>query len=73
MNSWEEQQFFAGLDWASDHHDLSIVDRKGQVKTILRFSHDSEGWAKAREALKQFGSAIPVAVETCHGMAIEQL
>lgn len=73
MKSWEEQQSFAGLDWASDHHDLSIVHRQGQVLATLRFSHHSEGWAKARELLKRFGNDIPVAVETCHGMAIEQL
>jgi transposase len=73
MKSWEEHQHFAGLDWASDHHDLCIVNRQGKVEGSLRFSHESDGWLKARDALAKFGSNIPVAVETTHGIAIEQL
>jgi len=73
MKSWEEHLHFAGLDWASDHHDLSIINRQGQTEASLRFSHDSDGWSQARELLSRFGSNIPVAVETRHGIAIEQL
>jgi hypothetical protein len=73
MKSWEEHLHFAGLDWASDHHDLSIINAQGQLEASLRFSHDSDGWSQARELLSRFGRNIPVAVETRHGIAIEQL
>ena len=72
MKNWEKRLYFAGLDWASDHHDLLVVDKQGQVQSTLRFNHNEEGWEKARAELARFGS-IAVAVETSYGTLIEKL
>ena len=72
MKNWEERLYFAGLDWASDHHDLLVVDKQGQVQSVLRFTHNEDGWEKARAELARFGS-IAVAVETSYGTLIEKL
>lgn len=72
MKNWEERLYFAGLDWASDHHDLLVVDKQGQVQSVLRFTHNEEGWEKARAELARFGS-MAVAVETSYGTLIEKL
>jgi hypothetical protein len=28
---WNERKFFGALDWASDHHDLVVVDKTAQL------------------------------------------
>ena len=72
MPAWEDYQHYAGLDWASDHHDLIVVNRAGRVESCLRLAHDAAGWARARAVLTQFGLP-PVAVETNQGTVIELL
>lgn len=72
MPAWQDYPHFAGLDWASDHHDIIIVNRSGGVEQSLRFGHDADGWAQARALLAKFGSP-PVAVETSQGAIIELL
>jgi hypothetical protein len=48
MKNWTEQNHFAGLDWATDHHDVVIVDRAGQVVERFRFTHDGSGFSVIR-------------------------
>ena len=72
-----ERTHFGALDWAKDHHDFALLDLRGKVLLSLHFEHTSEGWQKLRErvaALLTAGSpALAVAIETSHGMAVEQL
>lgn len=72
MTSWQDHSHYAGLDWASDHHDLLMVNRAGQLEASLRLPHDAAGWAQAHALLTQFGLP-PVAVETSQGAIVEQL
>lgn len=69
---WDERKHFAALDWASDHHDVVVVDQRGAVVCELRIEHTAEGWAQLREKLGGF-EPLAVAVETNQGMAVEQL
>jgi len=69
---WEERKHFGALDWARDHHDVVVVDGKGRVACELRFEHTAEGWRQMREALQAY-EPLAVAVETCQGLAVEQL
>ena len=69
---WNTQPHFAALDWASDHHDVVIIDRLGQVKEKVRFAHTAEGWQQLREVLRHYPGA-PMAVETSHGTVVDQL
>jgi len=72
MKNWTEQNYFAGFDWASNHHDVVIVDRSGQIVEQFRFSHDASGWELFRNKVKAFPD-LAVAIETSCGAAVEQL
>jgi hypothetical protein len=39
MSSWEEVNYYAGFDWAKDHHDIVIVDGAGRI--VADFQIDS--------------------------------
>jgi transposase len=72
MKSFEELTAFAGLDWASDHHDLVVVDAAGTRLESFRFEHTAAGWKSALERLRALGTP-GVAVETTHGVAVQKL
>ena len=73
MNTqWNEQTHFASLDWASDHHDVVVVDRLGGIAAEFRFAHSASGWAEFDEKMKPFAGA-PIALETSSGPAVDQL
>lgn len=72
MEAWKKITHYAGLDWASDHHDVVAVDQAGQVLLQRRFAHTAEGWKALADQLKQLGT-VAVAVETNQGFAVEQL
>ena len=69
---WNEQPYFAALDWARSHHDVVIIDRLGQIKETIRFDHTAEGWQSFQRLARQHPH-LPVAVETSHGTVVEQL
>ena len=65
-----------GVDWASDHHDVCIVDAKGTVRWRRRIGHDPEGIAELRAAiaaLEPDPAQVAVAVETSHGLLVGAL
>ena len=72
MKNWTEQNHFAGFDWATDHHDVVIVDRAGQIVEQFRFNHDASGWELFRNKIKAFPD-LALAIETSSGAAVEQL
>lgn len=72
MKPWNELTHFAALDWADDHHDLVVVDAKGQIVLELTFSHTAEGWQQAQQAMTPWAD-LPVAIETSAGPAVDQL
>ena len=73
MNTnWTQHPYFAGLDWASDHHDVIVLDRNGAVQIEFRFAHTAEGWAEFTQKMKPFVGA-PITLETSSGPAVDQL
>ncbi len=72
MTPFAELTVFAGLDWASDHHDIVVVDNTGARLASLRFDHTGTAWKDAVERLRAFGVRA-VAIETTHGVAVQQL
>jgi len=72
MNDWDTITQYAGLDWASDHHDVAVVDRRGQVVRQFRIMHTAEGWKELASKLQESGT-VAVAVETNQGFTIERL
>lgn len=70
--AWNERAYFAALDWASDHHDVVVVDQRGAVVCEWRIAHTAAGWAQLREQLRGY-EPLAIAVETNQGLAVEQL
>jgi len=63
---------FVGFDWASDHHDVCVVDRAGKIVRSFRFDDTAEGWHSFRETLAPLGP-LAVVVETRAGAVVERL
>jgi transposase len=73
MNTeWNQQSYFAALDWAKEHHDVIVVDRNGIIVADFQFAHTVEGWAQFDQQLQACGRP-PVAIETSCGMVVDQL
>jgi transposase len=72
QRKWNECTHFAALDWASDHHDVVVINAAGQIEQSLRFAHSAEGWAQFA-ALAHGYPDMPIAVETSHGTLVDRL
>jgi transposase len=73
MNTdWTKHAHFAALDWASDHHDVVVVDRSGVLAAEFRFAHTAAGWAEFADKMKPF-AGCPLSLETSSGPAVDQL
>ena len=72
MKLWPDLTHFAGFDWASDHHDVVVVDKAGTVVLEFRFEQSGKGWQEFTSKTKEF-PALGVAIETSSGAAVERL
>jgi transposase len=52
-----------GIDWASDHHDVSIVNEHGMEVKKFRIEDTLVGYQELLGVLKTLGGDIPVAIE----------
>ncbi|MER7203820.1 IS110 family transposase [Streptomyces sp. CB01635] len=63
-----------GIDWASDHHDVALVDHDGALVARARISDDTAGLQQLLVLLTDHGdsedSPIPVAIETSRGLLV---
>ena len=73
MQSWSEITHYAGFDWATDHHDVVIVNRTGNIVADFQIEHTAEGWQRWREQVAALGSGVAACVETSQGFVVEQL
>ena len=48
--------YYGGFDWAHDHHDVVIVDRRGQMIDDFAIQHTAEGWQRWREQVAVLGT-----------------
>ena len=68
---------FCGIDWATAHHDVAVIDESGQVVTHGRVSNDAAGFAALLTLLAEAGDSaaepIPVGIETDHGLWVAAL
>lgn len=63
---------FAGFDWATQKHDVCVVDGDGKILFQFEFPDTAEGWAQLREKFQPLGK-VGVAIETSRGPAVERL
>jgi len=70
--------WYAGSDWADDHHDALVIDEKGRQVGSLRVSHTSQGLTKLNTFLEQIVGTtskeeLVCIIETTHGLLIAHL
>jgi transposase len=70
--SGSERTTFVGFDWASDHHDVVVVDGEGRIVEEFRFDDTAEGWKSFGQRLSSYPPAA-VAIETSSGATVERL
>jgi len=71
------RRWFAGVDWASSKHDVTLTDDSGRIVGRRIFEHSGDGLAQMADwLLRETGAAaadIHVAIETPHGPVVETL
>jgi transposase len=70
--------WYAGIDWADEHHDALVIDEKGHQVGSLRIDHSPQGLAKLNTFLQQIIGTEPkeqmaCIIETTHGLLIAHL
>jgi transposase len=70
--------WYAGSDWASDHHNALVLDEKGRQVGSLRVAHNPEGLSKLNAFLQQIigqksKEQMACIIETTHGLLIASL
>lgn len=65
---------FCGIDWASDHHDVVLVDSSGSLLARARIDDSAVGLADLLQMLAAHGDSaeapIPAAIETSRGLLV---
>ena len=66
---------YVGWDWASEGHDVTVLDERGAIVTRWAFDHDEAGLAGTLARLAGLGDpdGLPVAIETSSGLVVERL
>src|SRR5436305_10570104 len=70
--------WYAGIDWANDHHDALVIDDQGRQVGSLRVDHTPQGMTRLNTFLEQILGAEPkdqmaCIIETTHGLLIAHL
>ncbi len=70
--------WYAGIDWANEHHDVLVIDEQGRQVGTLRVEHSPQGMSKLNTFLQQIiGSEskdqLACIIETTHGLLIAHL
>src|SRR2546430_4266473 len=63
---------YAGVDWASEKHDVLIADETGEEVLAATFAHDEHGLRSLCRTLVRLNAAL-VAIERPDGLLVERL
>ena len=63
---------YAGIDWASEAHDVLVADEDGEELLAGTFAHDETGLSGLCRVLVRFGVGL-VAIERPDGLLVERL
>jgi hypothetical protein len=66
---WLAHRGFGGLDWASQKHNVVVVDPRGKVVEDFEIAHSALGWKKFRERMAPYG-AIPLQLKPVRGQRL---
>jgi transposase len=66
---------YVGLDWASDGHDITLIDEDGGVLARWAFAHTEAGWLSTLQRLRAYGEPdqLPVIIERTSGLVVDRL
>lgn len=67
--------YFCGIDWASDKHDVCVIDSAAQTRARFSLPHSADGLAFLSRKLRQFGppQSIRVGIERPSGLLVDFL
>ncbi len=67
--------FYVGLDWASETHDLTVIDGTATIIDRWAFPHDETGITTTLDRLAGHDDPgeLPIAIETSNGLLVERL
>ena len=67
--------YFAGIDWADDHHDVVVLDSSGNVVKQFKVEHSGPGLDKLCAELQRISEPADIAciIETRHGILVNHL
>ena len=63
---------YAGVDWASEKHDVLVADEAGERLLAATFAHDEQGLRSLCDQLVRLGVGL-VAIERPDGLLVERL
>jgi Transposase len=66
---------YVGLDWASQAHDVTVLDEAGKVLDRWAFPHSEVGWLMTLDRLRRQGppEELPVCLERTGGLVVDRL
>lgn len=66
---------YVGWDWASESHDVSVVDQDGKLVFHMEVEHAEAGLLSIMRRLRRLGepAELPVAIERPGGLVVERL
>ncbi|MGV9993380.1 IS110 family transposase [Streptomyces sp. NPDC003374] len=66
---------YIGWDWATETHDVTVMDNSGARVTRWESAHTEEGIARTLAKLAKYGSPadLPVAIGTTRGLVVDRL
>jgi transposase len=68
-------RYFTGIDWASDKHDVCVLEPAGAIKARFVVLHTAEGLAELVGRLRRYGdpASLPLAIERPSGLLVDTL
>jgi transposase len=66
---------YVGFDWASQGHDVTVMDETGRVLDRWAFPHSEAGWVMTLDRLRRQGPQddAPVIIERTGGLVVDRL
>src|SRR5262249_58647214 len=70
-----QEMSVVGWDWASQAHDVTVLDDAGGVLDRWAFPHTEAGWVMALARLRRHGAPgdLPVIIEKTSGLVVDRL
>jgi transposase len=68
-----ETRFWVGIDWADQSHTVCCIDDQGKVCWTAQVTHNQPEVKQLVERLCQIKDSVSIAIETTHGLLVNEL